>query len=138
MSSRQGHNPKRRIVAFNQHDEKQRASLAEKLNYVGSALHKQHPGNYGFRPPVNPRPWKSLCDEHRTIPREEAQQLLHDGVLKGLFSEIRDDGRPKYVWSVDRDGNVYEAKVDSDGYHGYRLPESDDFRTLIIKEWAKR
>jgi hypothetical protein len=58
-------------------------------------------------------------------------------LLNGFFSDFPDGGTPKYVWSVDADGEVYE-KVDSHGYHGYRLEEEDDFRSLILKEWAKR
>ena len=33
-----------------------------RLSYIGSALHKTKPGDYGFQPPVNPRATKSTCD----------------------------------------------------------------------------
>jgi hypothetical protein len=106
--------------------------------YSGSALHKRHPGDYGFHPPVNPRGWKSLCDGKRVVLKAEAGELFRQGVLNGFFSIFRNDERPKYVWAVDAAGEVYEAKVDSHGYHGYRLEEEDDFRPLILKEWARR
>ena len=49
-------------------------SLVASIAYVGSGLHKTKPGDYGFQPPVNPRPWKSICDGRRTILLAEAQE----------------------------------------------------------------
>jgi hypothetical protein len=115
-----------------------RQALAAEVTYTGSALHKRHPGDYGFHPPVNPRSWKSLCDGQRVVLKAEEADLLRHGVISGMFSDFPDDGMPKYVWSVDSDGEVYEAKIDSQGYHGYRLEEEDDFRPLLLKEWARR
>jgi hypothetical protein len=112
--------------------------LAMAAKYVGSAIHKRHPADYGFHPPVNPRPWKSLCDGQRVIPKAEASELLRQGALRGLFSDFPNGGRPKYIWSVDAHGEVYEAKIGSDGYHGYRLESDDDLRSLILKEWTNR
>jgi hypothetical protein len=108
------------------------------MTYAGSGLHKLHPGDYGFHPAVNPRPWKSVCDGKRPILKAEASEMLREGALRGFFSDFTDDGKPKYVWAVDGDGEVYEAKIDRDGYHGYRLEDDDDFRPLILKEWARR
>ncbi|MBV9219811.1 MAG: hypothetical protein JO366_02050, partial [Methylobacteriaceae bacterium] len=112
--------------------------LAARLVYVGSALHKTKAGDYGFQPPVNPRPWKSICDGLRTIPLAEARKLLRDGILKGMFSDFADGEMPKFVWSVDSQGEAYEAKIDRLGYHGYRLEDEDDMRDLILKEWTRR
>jgi hypothetical protein len=72
------------------------------------------------------------------ILKAEAAALLCHGALNGMFSDFALNGLPKYVWSVDADQQVYEAKIDSQGYHGYRLEEEDDFRPLILKEWARR
>jgi hypothetical protein len=96
------------------------------------------PGDYGFQPPINPRPWKSLCDVKRSIAQAEAQELLRQGVLMGLFSNFLEGEMPKYVWSVDAEGQAYEAKLGRDGYHGYPLEEDDDFRSVVLKEWSKR
>jgi hypothetical protein len=112
--------------------------MAATLTYHGSALHKRHPGDYNFSPPVNPRPWKSLCDGKRVIARQEAQELLRQGIIRGLISDFPEGGIPKYVWSVDGSGDAYEAKYDTQGYHGYRLEEDDDFRLLVLKEWNRR
>ena len=51
------------------------------------------------------------------------------------------DDFPKYIWSVDEAGEVYEAKTDPNmlgHYHGYRLEEEDAMRELIKANWKKR
>jgi hypothetical protein len=106
---------------------------------VGSALHKTKPGDYGFQPPVNPRPWKSICDGLRVILLAEARYLFRQGILAGMFSGFPDNGVPKYVWSVDAGGEAYEAKI-SPGtydYKGYRLEEEDAMRNVVLREWKK-
>ncbi len=110
------------------------------LTYVGSALHKRKPGDYGFRPPVNPRPWKSICDGKRVVLLAEARDLFRRGILLGMFSDFSEHGVPKYVWSVDDEGEAYEAKISPGTYEykGYRLEEEDAMRELVLKEWAKR
>ncbi len=138
MTVRQSSNPKRHLAPPDRLDQPGRQALAARLVYTGSAHHKRQPSDYGFHPPVNPRPWKSLCDTKRVISSAEAAELLRRGVLDGLFSDFPDDGVPKYVWSVDAERDVYEAKIDSGGYHGYRLGEDDDFRNIVLKEWARR
>jgi hypothetical protein len=87
---------------------------------------------------VNPRPWKSLCDGKRIILLDEAQQLFQQGVLIGMISEFADGEQPKYVWSVDSEEEVYEAKIGRSGYHGYRLEEEVDMRSVILREWKSR
>lgn len=53
-------------------------------------------------------------------------------------------GLPKYVWAVDEDREVYEAKLGTNGtrdtYHGYRLRKEDenDMRERVILEWQQR
>jgi hypothetical protein len=138
MTMRPGNNPKRRIAAETRLDLDGRKKLAGELSYVGSALHKRRPGDYGFVPPANPRPAKSLCDGLRPILKGEATDLFVTGIGKGLFSDFPEGDIPKYVWSVDPDGQAYEAKIVQDGYHGYRLEDEDDMRTLVLQEWARR
>ena len=55
-----------------------------------------------------------------------------------MFSDFPEGGAPKYVWSVDAEGEVYEAKIDRQGYHGYRLEEDDNFRDRVLREWRAR
>ena len=138
MKPRQSRDPKRRLASPARLDLPGRQALALKAQYGGSAIHKKHPADYGFHPPVNPRQWKSLCDGQRIILKAEASELLRQGALRGLFSDFPDGGKPKYIWSVDAGGEVYQAKIGSDSYHGYRLESDDDLRSLILKEWANR
>ena len=72
------------------------------------------------------------------ISKAEAAELLRQGVLKGMFSDFVDDQLPRYLWSVDAEGEAYEAKIDRQGYHGYRLEEDDDFRDRVLREWKAR
>ena len=138
MRTRRGNSTKRRIVSLDTLDTPAREDLARQLSYVGSAHHKRQPGDYDFQPPVNPRPWKSICDGRRTILKDEAARLLREGILNGMFSDLSDDGVPKFVWAVDGEGEAYEAKRDSSGYHGYRLEEDDEMRRVVLREWEKR
>jgi hypothetical protein len=138
MRARQGNNPKRRIAPSDRLELAAREALAARLVYVGSSYHKLRPGDYSFHPPVSPRPWKSVCDGRRIILKDEAARLFRAGIMNGMFSNLSDDGMPKYVWAVDADGEVYEAKTGIEGYHGYRLEEEDDFRAFAQKEWEKR
>jgi hypothetical protein len=138
VKPRQSRDPKRRLASSARLDLPGRQALALAAKYVGSAIHKKHPGDYRFHPPVNPRAWKSLCDDQRVILKAEASDLLRQGALRGLFSDFPDGGKPKYIWSVDAHGEVFEAMIDSEGYHGYRLENEDDLRSLILKEWANR
>jgi hypothetical protein len=128
----------RRVAAPNRLTPQERRGLADRLTYVGSGHHKRHPADYGFQPPVSPRPWKSVCDGIRIITLGEARGLFRLGITMGLFSDFPDDGVPKYVWSVDPNGEPYEAKFDRDGYHGYRLEEEDDMRVVVLREWQRR
>lgn len=137
---RQSNNPKRRIAPPNSLDAQEQASLLAATRYVGSALHKRIPSNYGFHPPTNPRPHKSLCDDLRPVSSQEAQCLFAAGVGKSMISTHREGQLPKYIWSVDELGEAYEAKLGNQGYHGYRLNEEGEkaMRTLVLREWSLR
>lgn len=140
MPVRQSNNPKRRIAAPGVLSPQQQETLLTPGTYVGSALHKMRPADYGFRPPINPRPHKSLCDDLRPMFAAEAVQLFFAGVRKGMVSTVCIDGLPKYVWSVDGRGEAYEAKLGRDGYHGYRLDkESEKYqRECVLRAWGER
>jgi len=115
--------------------------LAERAEYQGYAKHKLRPGDYGLHPPQNPRPSFSVCDDRRAIRLSEAQDLLARGILLGMVSRFEPNGTPKYVWSVDAEGEVYEAKTKAEResvYHGYRLSKDDKQRDYILVEWRRR
>jgi len=140
MRNRQAQNPKRRIADPGTWTPEALEALLQTASYVGSANHKRRPADYGFHPPVNPRPHKSLCDDLRPLLLKEAQRLFIDGIRRGMVSAYRIDGFPKCVWAVDEDGEVYEAKRDRDGYHGYRLDQANEEhqREYVLQAWKQR
>ncbi len=138
---RQGNNPKRRIALPEQIASEDQARLST-ARYVGSAIHKSNPANYGFNPPVSPRHHKSLCDDIRVIRKEEAMELFQAGIARGMVSIHLINGLPKYVWAVDSHGEAYEAVLSkgTSDYHGYRLEDTRDkrMRAQVIEEWSLR
>lgn len=141
MPKRQGANPKRRIVPAGALDPAVLARIAREARYTGSAHHKRRPADYGFHPPANPRPHKSLCDGGRSVRLEDAKALFCEGVRRGMISGVDEGGLPKYVWAVDREGRAYEAKLGQGGrdYHGYELGGDDEaMRRWVIEQWGAR
>lgn len=137
---RSGSNPKRRVIPIGLLDIQTRKSIADRIIYEGSGHHKRYPADYGLER-TNPRPTKSLCDLTRTILLAEARQLLYEGILRAMMSEPAGTGYPKYIWSVTRDGVVYEAKTHPNTpgrYHGYPLEREDDMKAYVSKIWAER
>ncbi len=113
--------------------------MLARLRYLGSGLHKLHPGDYGFIPSHNPRPSKSPCDQLRPVLRQEASHLFRRGIELGMVSKLV-GGVPKYVWAVDDDEEVYEAKTKREreiNYHGYRVGDDEpEMRRYILWEWS--
>lgn len=139
---REGNRPDRRILRADAVSAETREALKDRLCYVGSGLHKLRPGDYGFVPTHNPRPSKSACDELRSVLLSEARSLFLKGIELGMFSGFVEGGSPKYVWSVDDHGEVYEAKAKPEqelNYHGYRLGDDDGaMRFYVLREWKAR
>ncbi len=141
MSKRQSNRPNRRVAPAGSIPPESLAALADRLRYDGSAIHKLHPGDYGFIPSSNPRPTKSVCDALRSVSRLGATALFQRGLARGMVSSFDVPSTPKYVWAVDDDGEVYEAKTKPPdiAYHGYRIGEDEsDMRRYILAEWRKR
>jgi hypothetical protein len=141
VRKREGNRPDRRLIAQGTVSAQALFDLAKRLRYEGSGLHKLRPGDYGFVPSINPRPTKSVCDDLRSILLAEAKQLLRKGILSEMVSKFDPGGSPKYVWVVDSDGEVYEAKTKPSDvvYHGYRIGDDEpDMRRYILGEWRKR
>jgi len=138
---RQANRPERRVVPLGLIPAADLAVLAKRLRYEGSGLHKLHPADYRFVPPVSPRPSKSPCDDLRPVLRAEAAGLFRRGVTVGMVSRFKPGEGPKYVWAVDADGEVYEAKTKppDTSYHGYRIGEDEpEMRRYILGEWRRR
>lgn len=142
MSKRQSNRPDRRLSPADNYTAVALAELAKRISYGGSGNHKLRPADYKFDPPSNPRASKSVCDALRPIMKAEATRLFRQGVLCGMVSTFAPGAIPKYVWTVDANGEVYEAKAkpgQETTYHGYRLDEDDrEMRDLIRREWKKR
>jgi hypothetical protein len=97
MRSRQSNRPDRRVAAVGSISREELQGLGARLRYEGTNFHKLRAGDYGFVPPVNPRPSKSPCDELRPVLREEAEILFRKGVASGVVSRFEPGGTPKYV-----------------------------------------
>ena len=137
--ARQGNNPKRRVVPISELKCSDIDKLLSTVKYVGSGHHKRYPLDYGFVR-TNPVPTKSLCDLNKAIKLDEAQFLLEAGIKCGMISDMR-QGLPKYIWSVDANGTVYEAKTHPNThgeYHGYPLGNDDAVHKYILNEWKTR
>lgn len=138
LVAREGNNPKRRIAPLGALSPAALGALADALRYAGSGNHKRYAGDYGLDPPSNPRAWKSLCDDKRPLLKNEAASLFEAGIRRGMISMPGADGTPKFVWSVDVFGEVYEANLGSEGHHGYRLSADDDLAKLVLRAWRER
>ncbi|MYA59970.1 MAG: hypothetical protein F4X40_05350 [Chloroflexi bacterium] len=141
MSKRQGNNPKRRITPNAETGPDYLDWLSRSVRYTGSPHHKRVPADYGFDRPADPRPNKSLCDGIRSVLRAEATALFREAIIRGMISTYRIGRLPKYVWAVDADDRVYEAKLaqGSATYHGYELGDDESsMRRLVIAEWRAR
>lgn len=141
MRQRRAYNPKRRISLAQEMDADARLRLAARVRYGGNAEHKMRPNDYGLTPATNPRRGKSLCDEDRPFLKEEAAALLTAGAARGLVSRQQRNGWPQNIWAVDQQGRPFEAELenpDTGAYHGYPMPEDDDFRNEVLSAWKER
>jgi hypothetical protein len=141
VTKRQSNRPDRRFAAAGSLPAGELQRLAQLLRYEGDPRHKVSPGDYGFVPPVNPRPTKSACDDLGPVLLGQALALFRSGVAAGMVSPFAPGSTPKYVWAVDAAGEVYEAKTKPPGivYHGYRLGDDErDMRRYILVEWRRR
>jgi hypothetical protein len=114
------------------------SALAERVGYVGNPEHKRNPGDFGLIPPSAPRADKTLCDAVRIASRSAALAALREGVGRGLVSRATRGFFPQNIWSVTADGIPLEAQLESreaGTYHGYPMPEADDFREVVLRAW---
>lgn len=103
----------------------------------GNPLHKKSPGDFGLSPRA--RPGKSLCDSTGIFRKDDALDLLREGLRRGAVSEKLVGKWPKQVWAISDNGDVLEARRDGDGScHGYPLAFGDAFRDDVIDFWHAR
>ena len=135
------YNPKRRVLPLDRWERDTGRKWAAEASYGGNPEHKTRPADYGLAPPCNPRPGKTLCDAERDFTRGEALALLQRGLERGLVSVQMRNNWPQNVWAVSETGEVFEAQLENKetgSYHGYPMPEDDDFRSKVIEEWNSR
>jgi hypothetical protein len=136
-SARQRFNRKRQI-ADPLPPEAERVALAGRVGYGGNPEHKRYPGDFDLIPPSAPRADKTLCDAVNITTRAAALAALREGVRRGLVSRARRGDFPQNVWSVTADGIPLEAQLENretGTYHGYPLPEHDEFRATVLRAW---
>ena len=141
MKRRKGYNPKRRVAPLSWWSLAERRKRAADAQYGGNPEHKLNPAKFGLGPAINPRPGKTLCDAEAPFSKEKAERLLREGFSKGMISEKPRDGWPQNVWAVSEQGQPFEAQLENPTlgvYHGYPMPQDDDFRTIVIEEWKNR
>lgn len=96
--------------------------LAERVEYVGSPEHKDHPSSLG---PPHLRSDATPCEANMTRDANRNTQALREGIRRQCVSSIFEGGYPKYVWTW-VNGVLYEARHingPQGTYKGYRLEE---------------
>jgi hypothetical protein len=94
--------------------------LAEKVTYVGSPEHKDHPSQAGA---PRLRSDATRCEPSMTRDVAGNTRALREGILRQCVSQEFEDGFPRYVWTRIGD-EVYEARHINGPlgtYKGYRL-----------------
>jgi hypothetical protein len=128
MKQRKSANPKRRLIAQQAIDAAKMAYLLETPTYAGNPERKRNPGDFGLRPPSQPRQGKSLCDMANLFARTEALRLLREGISKGLISSQERNGWTQNVWVVTAPGIPLKAMLENQDqgvYHGYPMLHGD-------------
>ena len=89
---------------------------------------------------MNPRPSKSPCDEFVRSFARKRRSLSATGMVSGMVSRFDKGGTPKYVWAVDADGQVYEAKTKppETSTTAIGMGKTSEMRRYILGEWGTR
>ena len=141
MIKRKSFNPKRHLAEPGQASRLDLEGLASRATYTGNPEHKRDPGDFGLVPPAAPRRAKTLCDGAGVDRRAEAEALLREGLRKGMVSrQLRGDW-PQNVWAIGPGDIAFEGQLENEAageYHGYPMPDADDFRLVILRAWRER
>jgi hypothetical protein len=135
-------NPKRKLREWdgNADDMSYGKRLASKVNYTGNPAHKRDPGDFHLTPPSAARQNATLCDDAGVLERKKAKALLRDGARRGLIDARSNGEYPVLIWAV-QDDVAFEAQLENEAkgeYHGYPMPLSDPFRSVILKAARSR
>ncbi|MFP1678786.1 hypothetical protein ACLD02_08810 [Alloalcanivorax sp. C16-2] len=132
---------KRRIRSTEELEEIDLKSLKESVAYCGNPAHKKNPGDFGLTPPSGARAGKSLCDAVNIFEKAVAEELLREGVRRGMVSKQFRGEWPQNIWAVTGDGVALEAQLENKvagEYHGYPMPPTDPFAEQVLREWEAR
>lgn len=143
LGMRRKFNPKRTIKNCTVADVELLSMLRSTVGYGGKPHHKKNPGDFKLDPPSDPRPNKSLCDVVKVFKKQEALNLLREGIRRGLISSnINGNSFPKNIWSVIEmeDGKLVplESQIENPEigtYHGYPLPPTDPMHDCVLERW---
>jgi hypothetical protein len=137
---RRSFNPKRRIAPrpASAEEFQRLAKLAERVRSGGNPEHKRNPGDFGLTPPNQPRQGKTLCDGAGIFRSDIAENLVKEGMRRGLVSEAGKGSWPKNVWAVSDAGVALEAMLENaeaGTYHGYPMPDEDPLAEEVRERW---
>ncbi len=140
MKRKNLYNPKRKPAPPPQTQQRrdELCELARRVQYDGNPEHKRNPGDFGLTPPSCPKRDKSLCDAVNIFQKSVAENLLKEGLQRGLVSTATDNGWPQNVWVLTPNGEPLEAQLGNkiQGiYHGYPLLENDALHDFIVEIW---
>jgi hypothetical protein len=141
LRRRLGYNPKRRVADAASPDENVLNDLACRASYGGNPKNKLYPADYALSPPARPRPGKTLRDGAEPFPKTHAVALLREGLRRGMVSPSSSGEWPQNVWAVSAGKVCYAAQLenrDQGSYHGYPMPQDDDFAETVKREWDRR
>ncbi|QDG54898.1 hypothetical protein FIV42_15430 [Persicimonas caeni] len=111
------------------------------MEYAGNPVHKRNPGDFGLTPPAAPSPDKTLCDGAEIFEKARAQELLSEGIRRGLVSAQQRGKFPQNVWAVTATGIPLEAQLENHvkgTYHGYPLASNDPLREKVLEWWEDK
>lgn len=142
MARRKSYNSKSKILS--DHDfEKEHESLKklpDVVVYTGNPQHKKNPEDYDLTPPASPRQDKTLCDGVGRIKKQQALDLLKEGLKHGMISEQFRGKFPQKVWAVSENEIAFEAQLenkDQGEYHGYPMG-ADPFASEVLRRWQQK
>lgn len=143
MKPRRTANAKRKLRPAPQSDREisELGALAAAASYGGNPEHKRNPGDFGLKPPAQPRQGKSLCDQAEVLTRKLALRLVRDGIRRGLVSVQMRNGWPQNVWAVAPNGVAVEAMLENPAagsYHGYPMLAIDPLIDDVRARWEAR
>lgn len=122
--------PKSTLIQVEVAQDRDLDAMAANAQFGSCEYHK--PNRTGWRAD------KTKCPE--SIDEEMAQNLLEQGLSRGMFSAQHRLDWPQHVWAV-HEGVIYEANLENKEmgtYHGYPMIRHDSFAEYLSQQWENR